>query len=281
MSLVERALQRHKTGVKVDVSRDVDPTQEGVGAPFRPSRFLADGALDREIGDQSIVGHEFRVVKRPLLANALGQSLAKVRQGNLVQVTSPLAGAGKSFTSVNLAINVAAELDWSVILVDADAVKPRITTSLGIDGPGLIDLLLDERLTLADALVGTENPRLCILPAGPSTRSATELFASRRMERLLVDLGGSKGDCMVIFDSPPLLQTTEARVLTRHFGQILLVVEAGVTPRSAVLNALETIEPREERAISLVLNKYRPLGRLGAYGGEYGLYYGDDRNDTT
>ena len=79
-------------------------------------------------------------------------------------------------------------------------------------------------------------------------------------------------DRIVIFDSPPLLATSEALVLAKIVGQVAMVVSANTTPRMLVKEALSMLDP--EQAVSLVLNKsqIKSGGKYGYYGayGQYG-----------
>ncbi len=136
-------------------------------------------------------------------------------------VTSALPGEGKTFTAVNLAISMAMEFDNTVLLVDGDVAHPSLPDVLGLPtSPGLLDLLIRDDLDVADALVQTNIEKLTMLPAGSRHRRATELLASEKMAILLRELASRYPDRIIIFDSPPLLATTEARVLATHMGQI-------------------------------------------------------------
>lgn len=75
---------------------------------------------------RSPIADQYRVIKRPLLANATGKGAVPVVNGNLIMVTSALPGEGKSFTAVNLAMSLATELDYRVLLVDADVARPSL-----------------------------------------------------------------------------------------------------------------------------------------------------------
>lgn len=91
---------------------------------------------------RSLLANEFRVIKRPLIANAIGRGAAPVANGKLIMITSALPGEGKSFTAVNLAISIAMELDNSVMLVDADVARPSVLNMLGLQpAKGLLDVL--------------------------------------------------------------------------------------------------------------------------------------------
>src|SRR6185295_5612425 len=100
---------------------------------------------------------------------------------------------------------------------------------------------------------------------------ATELLASDAMSQLLDDMATRYPDRIIIFDSPPLLLTTESRVLASHMGQIVVVVHADRTLQTSVQRALAAIEACPLKL--LVLNKARG-GAGGTYGDTYGYGYG-------
>jgi receptor protein-tyrosine kinase len=216
------------------------------------------------------IADQYRVIKRPLLANATGKGSAAVANGNLIMVTSALPGEGKSFTAVNLAMSIAMELDHRVLLVDADVAKPSLMGAFGLPSShGLLDLLLEENVKVSDVLLRTNVDKLSILPSGTPHPRATELLASDAMTALVEDLGHRYSDRIVIFDSPPLLQTTEARVLAAHMGQIVIVVQAEKTLESQLKHALSTIESCPIKL--MLLNKAGGRGQ-DTYG--YGYGYG-------
>jgi exopolysaccharide/PEP-CTERM locus tyrosine autokinase len=233
-------------------------------AILRTRGFITPDSAKSQIAD------EFRVLKRPIIRNAFGDPGARVRNGNLVMVTSALPGEGKTFTSLNLALSIAMEIDSTVLLVDGDVAHPSIPELIGMPhAPGLLDLLTRDDLTFADAMVRTNVDKLALLPAGSRHRRSTELLASEQMASLLRELASRYSDRIIIFDSPPLLATTEARVLATHMGQIVMVVAADATSQHAVSQALATIESCE--VVLMALNKASQTD-VGTY---YG-YYGDD-----
>lgn len=220
---------------------------------------------------RSLTAEQFRVIKRPLLTNAMGKGAAPVTHGNRIMVTSAVAGEGKTFTAINLAMSIAMELDHTVLLVDADVSRPSIMKTLGLpSGPGLLDLLLANQTEMSDALLRTNIDKLTLLPSGTPHQRATELLASDAMSALVEEMGRRYPERIIIFDSPPLLMTTESRVLATHMGQIVMVVQAGQTQRAQVRHALETIENCPIKL--MVLNQVREEER-NSYG--YGYGYGD------
>ena len=276
-------------------ARDAAPTPEAMvramdghaalrGAPVaprgpRPSNFVPQRVdLDlnrlRDMGfitpdaPMNQIADEFRVIKRPIIRNALGKEGMRVKNGNLVMVTSALPGEGKTFTSLNLALSVALEFDNTVLLVDGDVAHPTLPALLGAPhAPGLLDLLTRDDIDVAEALVKTNVEKLSLLPAGSRHRRSTELLASEQMASLLRELGTRYSDRIIIFDSPPLLATTEARVLATLMGQILMVVSADSTSQHAVTQALATIDSCE--VVLMMLNKASRTD-VGTYYGYYG-----------
>jgi len=221
---------------------------------------------------RSRIADQYRVIKRPLITNAMGKGATVIANGNLIMVTSSVPGEGKSFTAINLAISIAAELDNTVMLVDADVARPSVLRVLGLPpGPGLLDLLVDGSAELSTMLLRTNIDKLSILPSGTPHERATEMLASDAMTRLIQDMGKRYSDRIIIFDSPPLLLTTESRVLATHMGQIVMVVQAEKTLRSDVQDALVTIEACPVKM--MLLNQAR-TNAAGGYGYGYGQGYG-------
>ncbi len=218
-------------------------------------------------GGRTNVAEDFRIIKRPLLRNVLGPERGGTGRGNLIIVTSALAGEGKTYCAINLAMSIAMEMDHTVLLVDADVARPSVLNVLGLRAEaGLMDILLDDTLQLSDVILKTNVANLSILPAGRSNKHATELLASLSMSRLLGDIANRYPDRIVIFDSPPLLLTSEAGALAAQMGQVVMVVEAETTTQHAVKEALRRIETCAH--INLIYNKTRAFP-----GGEYYGYY--------
>ena len=279
-SLVEQAVA--KIEIKVEAPHQATGARPVDAAPTASAETLIsrqvniDFALLRARGlitsddERSALAEEYRMIKRPLLANAFGAN--PVKNGNLIMVTSSLPGEGKSFTAINLAISIAMELDRTVLLVDADVAKPRLPEYLGFSAEhGLLDILRQDTRDLSNMILRTNIDKLSILPAGRTYARATELLASEAMDRLIAELANRYPDRIVLFDSPPLLATSEASVLASHMGQIVMVTEADKTPQNALREALTRLEGSCD-VIGMVLNKSasQNVGGYGYYG--YGSY---------
>ncbi|MCO7226254.1 XrtA-associated tyrosine autokinase [Pleionea sp. CnH1-48] len=205
---------------------------------------------------RSKIKEEYRLIKRPLLLNAAGKGNLKSDHGNLVMVTSSNPNEGKTFTAINLAMSIAAERDKTVLLVDCDVIRPSVARFFGLDPEtkGLTDYLTD-KATLNEVIVRTDFPTLRMITSGKPHHLSNELLASGKMEQLMHELSKRYSDRIIILDSPPLLTTTEAGILSTHVGQIVIVVEADNTKREELEQSIERLNLKDEIAIGLVLNK--------------------------
>ena len=248
------------------------------GTPPRTSKFVKLdmdrlrrlGVLTTNTPETTQIAEEFRIIKRPLLLRAFGESGAYGQSNNhLIMVTSSRPGEGKTFVSLNLAMSMASEQNMNVLLIDSDVKNPSLPPLLGIEtGKGLIDVLTDDNLDLSDVMIRTDINNLSFVPAGTPNSQSTELFAGRTMAGLVQDIARRYSDRVVIFDAPPVLASSEPSVLAMHVGQLVFVVESEVTSRRAVEEALTHLKGCQN--INLVLNKSRPwLGRA-----QFGTYYG-------
>nr|WP_229429141.1 XrtA-associated tyrosine autokinase [Massilia sp. ST3] len=219
---------------------------------------MRDLGMVTAAGGRTNLLEEFRIIKRPLLKRAFGERSAGANPANLIMVTSSLPGEGKTYCAINLAMSIAMELDHTVLLVDADVARPSVLRTLGLPAHrGLMDILLDDKLDLSDVMLRTNVDTLSILPAGTSTSRATELLASSSMSSMVLELANRYPDRVIIFDSPPLLLTSESRVLASHMGQIVVVVEAQTTTQHAVKEALQQLDGMNN--VNLIYNKTRDI----------------------
>jgi receptor protein-tyrosine kinase len=226
--------------------------------------------------ERSRTAEEFRIIKRPLLQGAFAQNSDTSQHANLIMVTSAIAGEGKTFTALNLAISVAMEMDRTVLLVDADVARPGLSRILRIDDrAGFIDCLGNVPGNLGKVMLRTDVPKLTVVPAGSRDDRSTELLGSNSMRHLLNEIALRYPDRIVLFDSPPLLETSEASVLANQMGKVVVVVESAVTSQYLVKEAIAQVDSVEK--VSLVLNKTYSsmLFSRYAYGYSYGYGYGD------
>ncbi|MFM5908626.1 MAG: AAA family ATPase [Novosphingobium sp.] len=243
---------------------------------FKGPRHKVDRLLLRQQGmiqpEGGVSGllEEFRIVKRQLLLQA--KELARGGMGTPAQrilVCSPLPGEGKTYTSVNLALSIAAEKESEVVLVDADFAKPSILSTLGLPGgKGLMDALTDPSVDVADCVIGTDVSGLWVLPAGTMTNNDTEHLASSHTAQVLDRLVQGAPNRIVIFDSPPALAASPAAELAKYVGQAVLVARCDKTGQGSLEDAITLLSACPN--IQLLLNgvHFSPSGR------RFGSYYG-------
>jgi len=217
---------------------------------------MRDSGMVTAAGGRTALVEDFRIIKRPLIKRAFAERTPGDKPGNLIMITSSLPGEGKTYCAINLAMSIAMELDHTVLLVDADVARPSVLRVLGLPAqPGLMDILLDDKLDLADVMLRTNVDTLSLLSAGTSSPRATELLASHTMRSFVTEIANRYPDRIVIFDSPPLLLTSEAHVLASHMGQIVVVVESETTTQHAVKESLRQLEGCSN--VNLIYNKTR------------------------
>jgi len=230
---------------------------------------------------------EIRRIKWPLLGAISGRAGHDPVRNNVILVTSALPGEGKTFTALNLALSIVRDRELRVILVDADVERPGLTPALGLEGsPGLNDVLEDTGRDVNSVTYQTDVEGLYVVPAGKWHDQAPEFFAGSRMPQVIEDLIRRVGNGVIVLDSPPLLATNEAQVVTRYVGQVLFVVRADDTEQRAVQEAIALVD--KSASVSAVLNQVQS-SVLGSYYGHYhhnyGPGYGEDpsrrRGDTS
>jgi exopolysaccharide/PEP-CTERM locus tyrosine autokinase len=188
-------------------------------------------------------------------------------------VTSATDSEGKTLVATNLATVLAHDLSSYALLVDADLRNPSLSRWFGLDtGRGLSDYLAGGA-SIPGLLTKTNVDKLTILSSGSFQANPVELIGSKKMEALVREMRERYSDRYIIFDSSPLLATTEPSVLTRLVDGIILVIRAGVTPRETVQQALATVE--REKVLGIVLNdlEFESSGLTARYFGSSEYYY--------
>ncbi|MBJ2130277.1 tyrosine-protein kinase family protein [Alteromonas sp. IB21] len=226
-------------------------------------------------GDRKQINEEYREIKRKLLANAFGSLSKTLHNPNIIMVTSSRPSEGKTFTATNLAMSIASEQDKTVLLVDADVLKPNVLNTLGLERrKGLMEYLTGDVDDISDVLYPTNIDKLKIIPAGKSHHLSTELLASQKMHETVDEFANRYPDRIVIFDTPPLIGINESAILANFAGQAVVVVEEGKAKISDIKMSVERLNP--DMAIGFVVNKSVHNDTDGS--GYYGYYY-SERND--
>jgi receptor protein-tyrosine kinase len=218
---------------------------------------------------RQLINEEYRAIKRKLLDNAFGALSKSLSNSNIIMVTSSRPGEGKTFTAINLALSIALEQDKTVLLVDADVLKPNVMRTLEQENrQGLMEYLLGEKENISDVMCRTNLDNLRIIPAGKSHHLSTELLASEKMFDAVEEFANRYTDRVVIVDTPPLLGINETAILANLAGQALVVTEESKTKLVDVENAVKQLNP--DMAIGFIVNKSE---KVNVDGSGYGYYY--------
>ena len=216
----------------------------------------------------SSISNEFRGIKRKLLQKVRDpQTRAAV--SNLIMVTSSLPGEGKTFSSINLALSLAAERGLQVLLIDADVIRPSVGNMfMAPPTEGLTDLLTGKVGHVSDVLHRCADiPNLAVIFAGNPSANTPELISSGKMANLCRELSARYPDRVIVLDTPPVLASTEPAILASYVHHLLMVVAADQTDRHQLRKSLETVASCQ--SVSLLFNKAPSWNEA-----EYIAYYG-------
>lgn len=186
---------------------------------------------------------QYRIIRTKLLHNP--------KKLQLILISSPCSGDGKTITAINIAGSLALKTDSRTLLIDGDLRRPRVAEELDIpQSPGLTDVLAG-KVALDDALVRAEQfPNLFILTAGTPANNPAELLDSPRW---LVLLEQVRNRCAnVIFDGPPAGSVADYELLQHACDGVILVIRPDHSDRAACFKAFEIVA--KPKLTGVVLN---------------------------
>jgi capsular exopolysaccharide synthesis family protein len=187
-------------------------------------------------------------------------------------VSSASPGDGKSTVAVNLA-QAAAAMGQRVLIVDADLRRPQVHRRLNIANEQGLSNVLATGLSLEEAIQPVSQwENLSVLTAGDIPPDPTRLLASRKMQQIMDQLRQQDAFDIVIYDTPPLANFADARILGALTNGIVMVIRMGKTDRSTVKHTLDDLKMANVPMLGLVTNAVQ-RGGLGGYHNYY-YYYG-------
>jgi receptor protein-tyrosine kinase len=190
---------------------------------------------------------EFRTLRTRL------NHLQTLQPLHTVVVTSPSPAEGKTFSAVNLALAEAQLPEGRVLLGDFDLRRPAIHTLLQIDrAPGVSDYISGQ-CSFADAVRRIEGLNLYVMPAGSPVKNPLELLNARRAKGLFEEL--PRYFNWAIFDTPPLLFSADANLLSSMADGSVLVVKIGSTTFDNLARALQSLS--DNNVLGVVANGAR------------------------
>src|SRR2546423_1514882 len=223
---------------------------EAGAEPQPPSERVINGVrlhqqLITAISSAGVAAEQYRALRTRIVHTETGAAV------NVVLVTSPGRGDGKSLTVANLGLTMAQEYSQRICVVDADFRASQQHRLFGLpESPGLADVL-SGRAILEEALVTIEEHHLTVLPVGSPSTHPAELLGTTAMRRILESLR-SRFD-RVIIDSPAATPLADVSILAPLVDSVILVVRAGVTSKPAIHDAIGAIDAG--KLLGIVLNE--------------------------
>lgn len=221
--------------------------------------FLAPASLEAE---------QYRALRQTV------ERLRREAEFQLLAVTSPGPGDGKSVTVLNLAGSLAQARGARVLVIDADLHRPSVASYLGLAAarlPGLAETVLNPEGSLTETALRLESLNVSVLLPGRSHVPPYELLSSPRLEDLLGE--ARRLFDYVLIDTPPVVPLADSRLLGRWVDGFIVVVAAHRTPRKMVAEALRLLDPG--KVIGVVFNG--DDRQVSAYYGYYGYAQPSER----
>ena len=245
MSRIEKALEKAvktRESIKETIQEEIITPDNQVTLPrFEVGETVLDpAAIDRHIvcisDPSSAAAEQYKKLRARILQVTAKNFL------NTIMVTSSDISEGKTITAINLAVAIANEIDYTVLLVDADLRNPSVQKYLGIKSKyGLSDYLTG-KTGLSDVLIKTGIGKLVVLPAGNPPENPAELLSSDKMKRLVSEIKLRYKDRYIIFDSSPVLVTADALSLGIYMDGVVFVVKAARTSQKAAEQAISLMK---------------------------------------
>lgn len=245
---------------------------DGARPLLSPRDAIATLSLSRdELDERGVVGFNSRDSRsRPfhLLRTQVTRLMA--RNGwRVIGVTSATPGAGKTFTSVNLAASLAPTAEGTVVLCDLDLRRGSIAEMLRIRSqPGLNDYLEGNVDEPSDTAFRINDSHLVVLPTTPSAASSSELLATPRFRTLVARLRAMPENTRIICDLPPAFASDDAMLSMQQLDAYLMVVDHGMTTAGQIEETVRLLDPVP--CLGTILNRYK-----GGFADPYGYGYGD------
>jgi capsular exopolysaccharide synthesis family protein len=227
----------------------------------------------------SSISESFRAIRTALYFSGEG------KDSQVIQVTSPTPGDGKSTLISNLAVSIA-KSGKNVLLIDADLRRPTLHRIFGVENSvGLVSHLSsgEEKIQPLATLI----PGLSILPSGPAVSNPSELLSSAKMAELVSSLRETFD--FVLIDTPPILAVTDPLTVAARVDGVIMAIRIANGVQFSSKRAKEALDRVGASILGIVVNGFSPssafargvakdYGYSGSYGYGYRSGYGYSRN---
>lgn len=173
------------------------------------------------------------------------------QDAQVILITSPTPSLGKSVVSSNLAVSYAQQ-DKKVLIIDGDLRKATQHYQFKADPYRGLSSLLIGKLSIADAIQETFVPNLSVLTSGPMPPNPAELLSTNKLDTLMDEF--KKSFDIIIIDTPPVINLTDAVVISRVADGIILVVRANHTQKNEVSRSVEILKTTNKKLFGTILN---------------------------
>lgn len=189
----------------------------------------------------------FKILRTKVLQKMRSENM------NVLAMTSPTVGVGKSLMAINLAVSIAMDVNYSALLVDLDLRNPSVHKYFGLSPKlGMSNYFTEDR-AVSDLLIHPNLDSLVILPAGQPMKDSSELLSTPKMLNLSLELKNRYPDRIVVVNLPPLLNTDDAMAFIPNVDTCILVVSEGQTTKDEIEHSLQLIG--EKKYLGTILNK--------------------------
>ena len=251
---LEKARQQREAGQSIDAASRNQAEQDLTTIKYTQTRSVdvADNVLREHRLINALEQSEYTDSIKRLRTQVLQRM--EDNGWNVLAVTSASLGEGKTQTALNLGISIAMEVEYTVLVVDANLRHPSVHEYFGMEpSTGLSDYLKTD-IALSEILVNPKNiDHFVIIPGGKPMHNSAEMLSSPRMGSMVEELKNRYPKRIVIFDLPPLLGAADALAFAPYIDAALLVVEDGVTSETDLRAAVDMLSVTN--VIGTVLNK--------------------------
>lgn len=282
MEKIREAVARAKTAHAADDEPNLEefapPANEDrreQGAASIPERALPnqDVWLDaRRLENNRIIAHDIGDIRSKSIDMVRTQVLQTMDLSSwqVLGVTSPTAGCGKSMLATNLALSMARQPERSVLLIDLDFQKPQVARYLGLKPDNGVLSVLSGRTKLEDSVATARigDHSIFLLPCEGSRLNSSELMACRAMGTMLREIKQKFSNSTIILDLPPMMPSDDVLSILPQVDTALLVAAAGQSTKSEIQECIRHL--KSVPIARFVLNKSRD--RTANYYSRYGRY---------
>jgi Mrp family chromosome partitioning ATPase len=264
MDLIRQAIERTKRRKSPELARNAQveprmraPAVASSGDEKLHHRFAHVDLNPKHLESRRIIAHDVRDPRSKSFDILRTQVLRTMEAGHLqlLAVTSPTPGCGKTLTAINLALSIARQPDRPVLLVDLDLQRPQVAACLGFTCNVGVLSMVEGRTGLQDAVISARigDSRIAVLPTEQAIAGSSEWMTSAGMRLMMQSIRQELQSWTVILDMPPVLTGDDVIAILPQIDCALLVAAAGKSMPSEIQEAANHLHSTE--VIRLVLNK--------------------------